>query len=144
MVESQGPEHLSSVSHCATHLLSDFGQAVLSRLTFPCLSYLVSSEGHGKCKYANTHVTCSLQPCGLGEDWEERPGGSRKGLRPSSVPTVPELAQWPCLTAAAGTWGGSAGAAVQAGINQGWSLAEGSCKKILVNSSSIHVNACLQ
>lgn len=114
MVESQGPEHLSSVSHCATHLPSDFGQAVLSCLTFPCLSYLVSSEGHGKCKYANTHVTRSPQPCGLDEGWKELPGSGRKGLRPSSAPAVPELAQCRCLTAAAGTWGGSAGAAAQA------------------------------
>lgn len=64
MVESRGPEHLSSVSHCATHLLSDFGQAVLSCLTFPCLSYLVSSEGHGKCKYANTPVTAAFSRVG--------------------------------------------------------------------------------
>ena len=73
-MESRGPEHLSSVSHRATHLLSDFGQAVLSRLTFPCLSYLASFEGHGKCKYANTHVTCSLLQCGVAMERRHHPG----------------------------------------------------------------------
>lgn len=70
MVESQGPEHLSPVFH----LLADFEQAVLSHLTFPCLSSLVSSEGHGKwqrsCRSQPSPATVDLtQTEELGLSW---------------------------------------------------------------------------